>query len=41
LSNGDLYDNALAEAVNALFKTELIYRRGPSNLSWTMNGAQL
>lgn len=26
---GDSYDNALAEAVNALFKTELIRRRGP------------
>jgi transposase InsO family protein len=23
------YDNALAESVNALFKTEVIYRRGP------------
>jgi len=28
-SKGDSYDNALAEAVNALFKTEVIYRRGP------------
>jgi len=28
-SKGDSYDNALAEAVNALFKTELIYRQGP------------
>ena len=26
---GDSYDNALAEAVNALYKTELIKRRGP------------
>ena len=26
---GDSYDNALAEAVNALHKTELICRRGP------------
>lgn len=26
---GDSYDNALAEAVNALYKTELIRRRGP------------
>ena len=26
---GDSYDNALAEAVNGLFKTELIRRRGP------------
>jgi transposase InsO family protein len=28
-SVGDSYDNALAEAVNGLFKTELIRRRGP------------
>ena len=28
-SKGDSYDNALAEAVNGLYKTELIYRRGP------------
>jgi transposase InsO family protein len=28
-SKGDSYDNALAEAVNALFKTEVIHRRGP------------
>jgi putative transposase len=28
-SRGDSYDNALAESVNALFKTEVIYRRGP------------
>lgn len=26
---GDSYDNALAEAVNGLYKTELIHRRGP------------
>lgn len=26
---GDSYDNALAETVNGLFKTELIYRHGP------------
>lgn len=26
---GDSYDNALAEAINALYKTELIRRRGP------------
>lgn len=26
---GDSYDNALAEAVNGLYKTELIRRRGP------------
>lgn len=28
-SVGDSYDNALAEAVNGLYKTELIRRRGP------------
>jgi putative transposase len=28
-SKGDSYDNALAEAVNGLFKAELIRRRGP------------
>jgi putative transposase len=28
-SKGDSYDNALAEAVNGLYKTELIYRQGP------------
>src|SRR5450631_1899970 len=28
-SKGDSYDNALAESVNALFKSEVIYRRGP------------
>jgi transposase InsO family protein len=28
-SVGDAYDNALAESVNALYKTEVIYRRGP------------
>jgi putative transposase len=28
-SKGDSYDNALAETVNGLFKTELIRRRGP------------
>lgn len=28
-SVGDSYDNALAEAVNGLFKTEPIRRRGP------------
>ena len=26
---GDSYDNALAESVNGLYKTELIRRRGP------------
>jgi transposase InsO family protein len=28
-STGDAYDNALAESVNGLFKTEVIHRRGP------------
>ena len=28
-SKGDSYDNALAEAVNSLFKSEIIYRSGP------------
>jgi transposase InsO family protein len=28
-SVGDSYDNALAETVIGLFKTEVIYRRGP------------
>jgi putative transposase len=28
-SKGDSYDNALAESVNGLYKTELIWRRGP------------
>ena len=28
-SKGDSYDNALAETINGLYKTELIYRRGP------------
>ena len=28
-SVGDSYDNALAETINGLFKTEVIRRRGP------------
>ncbi|WP_048848556.1 integrase core domain-containing protein, partial [Acetobacter indonesiensis] len=28
-SVGDSYDNALAETINGLYKTELIYRQGP------------
>ena len=28
-SKGDSYDNALAESVNGLYKTELIRRQGP------------
>ncbi len=26
---GDAYDNALAEAINGLYKTELVHRQGP------------
>ena len=29
-SKGDSYDNAMAEALNSLFKAELIRNRGPS-----------
>ena len=29
VSTGDSYDNALAESVIGLFKTEVIHRRGP------------
>ena len=28
-SQGDSYDNALAETINGLYKAELIHRRGP------------
>ena len=28
-SKGDSYDNALAETINGLYKTELIHRRAP------------
>jgi len=28
-STGDSYDNALAESINGLYKTEVIRRRGP------------
>jgi len=28
-SVGDTYDNALAETINALYKTELVHRQGP------------
>lgn len=28
-SKGDSYDNALAETINGLYKTELIYKQGP------------
>ena len=28
-SVGDSYDNALAETVNGLYKTELVHRQGP------------
>ncbi len=28
-SRGDSYDNALAETLNGLYKSEVIHRRGP------------
>ena len=28
-SKGDSYDNALAETINGIYKTEVIHRRGP------------
>ena len=28
-SRGDSYDNAMAESVNGLYKTELVRKRGP------------
>jgi transposase InsO family protein len=28
-STGDSYDNALAETINGLYKTEVIHKRGP------------
>jgi len=28
-SVGDFYDNALAETINGLYKTELVHRQGP------------
>lgn len=28
-STGDSYDNALAETINGLYKTEIIHKRGP------------
>ena len=37
-SKGDSYDNALAETINGLYKTELIYRRGPRK---TMEAVEL
>ena len=45
-SVGDSYDNALAETVNGLFKTEVIRRRGPwrswkfGRLEWCRSFAQ-
>ena len=42
-STGDSYDNALAETINGLYKTEVIYKRRPwktreslelANLQW-------
>jgi transposase InsO family protein len=36
-SRGDSYDNALAETIIGLYKTELIRRRGPGRASTTSN----
>ena len=36
-SRGDAYDNALAETVIGLFKTEVIRRRGPWRRCWTFD----
>lgn len=40
-SVGDSYDNALAETINGLFKTELIHRRGPWHSAETVELATL
>ena len=40
-SVGDSYDNALAETINGLFKTELIHRRGPWRSAETVELATL
>ena len=38
-SKGDSYDNALAEAVNALYKAELVWRHGPWNNAAALEAA--
>jgi putative transposase len=40
-SVGDSYDNALAETINGLFKTEVIHRRGPWRSAETVEFATL
>lgn len=40
-SKGDSYDNALAETINGLFKTELIHRRAPWKTKESMELATL
>ena len=40
-SVGDSYDNALAETINGLFKTEVIRRRGPWRSMETVDFATL
>ena len=40
-SRGDSYDNALAETINGLYKTELIHRRGPWKTRETVEIATL
>ena len=38
---GDSYDNSMAEAVNALYKAELIRARGPWKTAWQVELATL
>jgi transposase InsO family protein len=40
-SQGDSYDNALAETINGLYKAELIHRRGPWKLRQSLELATL
>jgi transposase InsO family protein len=40
-SNGDSYDNVLAETINGLYKTELIHRRAPWNTKESLELATL
>jgi putative transposase len=35
-ATGDCYDNALAETIIGLYKTEVIYRRGAISTRWSM-----
>lgn len=38
---GDAYDNALAETINGLYKSELIHRRGPRHSQQAVELAML